>query len=80
MDQAWDHAPLAGLELKVTVDAAGRPGEPIRVQPAVMAGPLQMTWCGVGPRFAELGREVNAAIVLCEPGSNVLDRTTSGFL
>ncbi len=79
-DKETTHKPLHGIKLKVTVDATVSPGGSAQVQPDVAAGPLYLTGCEVGPRHVETGRDIYAAIVLCEPGSAIIDRTASGFL
>ena len=76
------HPLLAGLKLTVSVyDGGGgaRPGAAVLVQPDVSAGPLYLTNCEIADKHADRGREVPAELKLSEPGSVVVDRTTSGF-
>jgi hypothetical protein len=74
------HAPLAAVKLELDVDGAAQPGESVQVRPNVTAGSLYLCSCRVGPGADETGREVQAQITLCGPGSDVLDRAASGFL
>ena len=54
-------------------------GDSVRVQPDVVAGELYLVSCEMGPKDVERGQEMTADIMLCEAGSKVLDRASSGF-
>ncbi len=73
------HTPLAGLRMAVDHDGVGKPGETVTVRPNVVAGSLYMMGCDIGRRTIETTRGAEATILLCEPGSGVLDQANSGF-
>jgi hypothetical protein len=75
------HKVLEGIKVSLSMDAKALvdPGESIEVQPNVTAGNLCLCKCEVSERNADYGREVQAELKLTQPGSEVIDRASSGF-
>jgi hypothetical protein len=74
------HQPLAELKVDVRHDATGKANEVVMVRPNAVAGPLYMIGCDVGRKHAESFRGVEATILLCDAGSEILDRANTGFM
>lgn len=75
------HKPVDGLRITISFDSATvAPGESMFVSPNIVAGPMWLTQCEVGDRYAQYGREVPAEIRLTEAGSEAVDRCETGFM